>query len=49
MKTTYQKVQQTIKFLQSYDMFLTSRGKGEILEIAYSGGKDSDVLLWLTR
>ena len=49
MKTTYQKVQQTIKFLQSYDRFLATRGKGEILEISYSGGKDSDVLLWLAR
>lgn len=48
-KETLNKINQSIKLLKSYNKFLTNRGYGEKLEIAYSGGKDSDVILWLAR
>lgn len=43
------KVKQSIQILQSYEKFLMNRGRGELLEIQYSGGKDSDVLLTLAK
>lgn len=48
-KELVKKINQSIRLLKSYNKFLTNRGFGEKLEIAYSGGKDSDVLLWLAR
>lgn len=40
--TTYEKVEKAIRLISSL-------GKHRTWEIAYSGGKDSDVLLWLVR
>lgn len=45
--TTYEKVKKAVRFLNSYsDM---SFAGDNYLELAYSGGKDSDVLLFLAR
>lgn len=48
-ESLHNKINQSIKLLKAYDLFLKRRGNGEKLEIAYSGGKDSDILLWLAR
>lgn len=48
-KELQNKIAQAIRLLKSYDKFLLNRGNNEQLEIAYSGGKDSDVILWLAR
>lgn len=44
--TLKRKIEQSIKLLQSYDLFCKDRFP---LELAYSGGKDSDVILALAR
>lgn len=41
------KVEQAIKFIRSFAQI--AEKNGEIVEVAYSGGKDSDVLLQLVR
>lgn len=48
-KELLKKINQSVRLLKSYEKFLLNRGYGEKLEIAYSGGKDSDVLLWLAH
>lgn len=49
MKSTEVKIKQAVRLLQAYGKFLKNRGLDETLEIAYSGGKDSDVLLFLAK
>lgn len=44
--TLKRKIEQSIKLLQSYDLFCKDRFP---LELAYSGGKDSDVILSLAK
>lgn len=44
--TLKRKIEQSIKLLQSYDLFCKDRFP---LELAYSGGKDSDVILNLAK
>ena len=41
--TTYEKVKQAVQFLNSYSDISSEN----YIELAYSGGKDSDVMLWL--
>lgn len=41
--TTYEKVKHAVRFLNSY----SDMSNSNYIELAYSGGKDSDVLLWL--
>ena len=42
-----EKVEKAIKFIRSFAKI--AEKNGEIVEVAYSGGKDSDVLLHLVR